>query len=287
MNLWMKRIGLCSLLCVVIGVGYISYLWYLQPYFIPCNDEVADYDAADFRHEFIKSANGSIPVIFTALHGGNFTSGCIRERTGGPDYNSAKTVDAYTVELMFEILAYLKSEYNLTPSYVYTALHRKYIDLNRDPSITNAYRDPRLEGFHDAFYETVESHFAPYQKCLVVDIHGFSPYLLPSSKQDVDVFSGTLEGKTLTSASRERLYGDLSQNSVEIWPNALDQDEYFSGDYNLKRFEKNEKYQGVQLELTNRIRMTGLSSYDADLRAQVIANVADYIAWWAAQYDTP
>jgi hypothetical protein len=283
MNECVKRLGKCSLLCCLLAVGYISYLWYLQPYFIPCNDEVADYDVADFQREFIKSAHGNIPIVLTAVHGGNFTSGCIRERTGGFDYNSAKTTDAYTIELLFELIAYLQTGYNITPSYVFTTLHRKYIDLNRDPSIANAYRDPRLEGFHDAFYNTVESHFSPYEKCLVIDIHGFSPYLLPSHLRDVDVFSGTLEGKTLISASREQLYSTLSQGGAEIWPNTNGQNEFFSGDYNLKRFVEHPKYQGVQLELTNRIRMTGLSTYDADLRGLVIANIAAYIAWWVGQ----
>lgn len=284
MNIGSKRLAKVFLIIGVCVVGYYAYDWYLRPYFQICNDEVGSYDAEDIQTQFIKSANGTIPIVLTNVHGGNFTSGCIRERTGGIDYNSIKSQDVNSIEFLLDLLTYIETQYNETPAYVYNTLHRKYIDLNRDPSVKNSYRDPRLEGYHDAFYNTIKSYIDQFSVCLVIDLHGFSSSSVPSKYRNIDVMIGTLEGKTLITSSKNQAYATLSQENVEIWPYQDGHDEYFSGDYNLKRFVGYEKYQGIQLELTSRIRMTDSSSYDGGLRAQVIANIAQFIMWWVQVY---
>ena len=238
----------------------------------------------DFVFKYIHNIPGSgINVVFSSVHGGNLTDERLIKRFEGNGTDYLLFSDLYTIELMKETNLKLKELFNISAHMVYCSLKREYIDLNRSPENINSFQDPNLKGFHESFYKIISNYIQYSKYTLVLDFHGFGSLKRPIEEQNISLFIGTRNNKSLTQIEKIELIKILSNNSLLISPNHLNIfTETFQGDYNLKRFDGNIKYRGIQLEFSDKIRLPNYLNDNNNLnnRNLSINNIINFIKWW-------
>lgn len=124
-------------------------------------------------HELIEVADGDLPIILTAPHGGiRNVPGCAERTAVGsrfaiaPDYNTAQLAQRIAEEL--------KRLTGKSPYLVIAQFHRKYIDANRSPG--EAFASPDCAATYQNYHAAVRRHIddirVKYPGAMLVDIHG-------------------------------------------------------------------------------------------------------------------
>ncbi|MHA1617346.1 MAG: N-formylglutamate amidohydrolase [Candidatus Njordarchaeales archaeon] len=187
---------------------------------------------------YITWLRGNCSLLLTVPHGGYWRPVNIVKRR-------EKEADEETQELVRELV---KNFYELSngaflPYVVLANLHRSRIDFNRDYEI----RETRIA---KKYHNKIETFLRERNIFLLLDIHGMS------EKNRHDIELGTCEGKTVKGYEEvlETLYTELKRENFSVLV-----DEYYPGEYTVKRYGENKNVIAIQVEINKQLRK--LQSY--------------------------
>ncbi|MDP1580533.1 MAG: hypothetical protein Q8M02_09660 [Candidatus Didemnitutus sp.] len=113
---------------------------------------------------------GSLPIIFTAPHGGKLTPRTIPDRTSGVTMS-----DAFTQELARAVNAEFQRRAKQPPHVIISLLHRKKLDPNREIKEA-AQGSPVAERawvqFHESIKESIRVSLLTHGFAFIIDLHG-------------------------------------------------------------------------------------------------------------------
>ena len=150
--------------------------------------------------DFFTIQQGTLPIIILAPHGGNMQPGDIESERQTDDSGDIILNDFRTDLLALETASDVQALLGEDVYYVVNDISRRYIDLNRDKTITGtignaAYEDNDAEKYYDYYHATAQSYIneiiANHGQGLLLDIHGQGAF------PDV-VFRGTNNGDAVT-----------------------------------------------------------------------------------------
>lgn len=121
---------------------------------------------------YIEYHKGNIPLIISVPHGGNLTPDSIPDRNCA---GSVWTTDMNTIELAREIQDAFVSRTGCTPHTIYSHLHRKKIDLNRnqaDATCNHTQLIPVFSDFHGFIDASRELAIEEFGFAFYLDLHG-------------------------------------------------------------------------------------------------------------------
>lgn len=129
------------------------------------------------------SQAGDIPILITVPHAGNDTPANVDERV--IDYGGlVVSRELYLRDIAVGVASRLESFHGITPYVVIGESHRKYIDYNRDDTITiaggppqnEAYEDTDAEVYYDEYHGQIDTYVGAIQSTygsgLLIDLHG-------------------------------------------------------------------------------------------------------------------
>ncbi|QKJ21521.1 hypothetical protein [Poseidonibacter lekithochrous] len=224
----------------------------------------------------VKYIQGSLPIIISSCHGGNYSPKDIPNRDFG-----VFDMDDYTQQLTQEILEEFFARTNQFPHAVIMNLSRKKVDANR--SIEEATTNDKkaissYKSFHDFIKESKNQIEKNFSKGLYIDIHGQSHshqaiefgYLLTNDilrQSDAEIeryenFSSIKVQQEFSPFSfSEQVRGNFSLGTLMMdkgfdsipsskIPSAPRDDEYFEGAYNTRTHGSliSGKVAGIQIE---------------------------------------
>jgi hypothetical protein len=115
---------------------------------------------------------GNLPLIISVPHGGTLNPDSIPNRNCP---NAVWTTDAYTVELARNIQLAFIERTGCSPHMVYSHLHRKKIDLNRnqaEATCNNPQVVPVFQDFHDFIDAARNNSIEQFGFAFYLDLHG-------------------------------------------------------------------------------------------------------------------
>lgn len=141
--------------------------------------------------EWIETAEGELPVILTAPHGGlQSVPGCTERSAAGNRFSN--TPDHNTDRLARLIAEDLKKLTGSSPYLVVAKFHRKYVDANRSPE--EAYDAPECAAAYRDYHAAVRRHIdeirAKHPNAMLIDLHGQAAF------RDT-ILRGTRHGSTV------------------------------------------------------------------------------------------
>jgi len=211
---------------------------------------------------------GTYPIVLSCPHGGFKTLKSVPVRSNGviiPDKN---------VYILAKALIFALKEQGIPIYYIVSKIHRKIVDLNRPPRSFVAF-DQRSKSarrihrlYHKLLQNMVSRCVSLYNRCLLIDLHGFSrPHLAYP-----DIIFGNIFGKSLVLKTKEKGYWGFSDIISEVSKDfkvddglgITDFNLAYSGGYITHQFYKREKINAFQLEIAKYIR------YDLELTRKLI-----------------
>jgi N-formylglutamate amidohydrolase len=240
--------------------------------------------------KYIKCYRGNLPLILSVPHGGKTIIDEIPERKNG-----IRGIDKNTIEIAVELIEQIKSVYELhdneakIPSYVFSLVSRKNIDLNREKSTafvnTSMLANEIYQYYHSKLNEYIYLNLEQFNKSLLVDIHGFESNRRPHGFRDVELILGTNNLKTLFSEPlpkkeqgknvRGKIIKRFNKIGIQIAPGHHLRREYvLTGGFITKKYGANniKNSQSIQIEFSDKIRIK-----DEELRRKVLINLAEII----------
>jgi len=239
---------------------------------------------------FLHVVTGELPIILSAPHGGQLDVPDVEPRrgenvnTGGAGY--VVTRDVGTEELAAEVARAITRRFQKKPYLVVARSHRKYVDMNRPPTI--AFEDPDAKPLYEAYHAALSSACGSVQKKfhkgLLLDLHG-------QGEASDTVFRGTHDGKTVT-LLRERygeaaqtgehsLFGQLQRHGWKVFPDPLNGKEQpaFRGGHIVQTYGSHQGHgiDAMQLEF-------GADFRSKEGRTATAATLAAALADYAARY---
>lgn len=124
------------------------------------------------RNQYIEYRAGELPIIISAPHGGYLMPSEIPDRTYG-----TTTGDAWTEELIRQLLPAFQAYLGGTPHLVINKLDRKKLDANREleeAAQGNPYATQAWYEFHDFLDVAAQEIIDRYGAGLYIDLHGQS-----------------------------------------------------------------------------------------------------------------
>lgn len=215
-------------------------------------------------NKYFEINNGNVPIILSCVHGGYKKSKSIPDKIKGPTI-----ADKNTYFLTKMIINGLKAN-NIEIYYILNKIHRSKIDLNRPPISNTAFMQGCIEAlnihnlFHDHIDRFTQDCILKYNRCLLIDIHGFTKPTL--EYPDVifgNVFGNTLrELETVTQNGNGRFWGytqlkDALQEKFSL-DDGLGISNFnfsYSGGYITQRFYNKVKVNAIQIEIAKYIRV--------------------------------
>jgi len=214
------------------------------------------------KNYFELENGGNVPVLLSCPHGG------FKKPLMIPNRKKNSLPDRNTLFLARRIIYLLKTK-NIKLYYVLSKIHRSKVDLNRPPGSASAFDQDCSEAreihyfFHDQIKKIARECVSKYNRCLVIDLHGFT-----KPRKDYcdvilgNIFSNTLNIKTGTNYGDYRDYWGLYQIVTEISKNFSFDDGLgvrednlaYSGGYITHKFYRKERINAIQMELANTIR---------------------------------
>lgn len=222
----------------------------------------------DFN-KYFEIKKGKSPIILSCPHGGFLKPPAIKDKVKGDNIADRGTY------LYCKRILYLLSARNIEIYSIISKIHRSKVDFNR-PSLGNeAFHQDELSSklakkihssYHHSFMELVKSVLSKYEKCLFIDLHGFTK---PHDDYP-DIIIGNLFGNTLNitlegsknNRNEYEKYWGYSHIIQELskhfkLDNGLKVNKYnlpYSGGYITYQFYKKENINAFQLEISDKIR---------------------------------
>jgi len=206
---------------------------------------------------------GTVPIILSCPHGGFLKPKDIPDKLSG---DSLADKNKYLITK--RIIQVLK-ENNIQVYYILCKIHRSKIDLNRPPRSVTAYNHSSMEAreiynyFHKKIYEFSQQCVSLYNRCLFIDLHGFSR----PKKNYPDVILGNLFGSSLSILENSMVNNEISywgfSNMVDelskhyTLDDGLGKNDFnlaYSGGYITHRFYRKNNINAFQLEVAKYIR---------------------------------
>lgn len=192
----------------------------------------------------IITADGNIPIILSAPHGGSNETLKIKNRESG-----VTSKDSYTIELLQEISKEIQLILKKRPSIVYSNRSRKEIDFNR--SVDSAFVDKGVEKLYYQYHFDIQNQIMyniwSDSVILYVDIHGQAhKHELLEIGFDKRVFT-----------ENEMLLGNMYiSKGIKCYPSTDTKEPtpYFDGGHSIETYKSYPNVVAVQLEVPAKYR---------------------------------
>ncbi|MFX1391138.1 MAG: hypothetical protein ACFE9Z_13820 [Promethearchaeota archaeon] len=239
---------------------------------------------------YIEFKEGNIPLIFSVPHGGSLDCDSIPQRSNG-----ILGIDKGTMQLTIDLVKEIKLKYKEQqlkkkwPFYIISKLRRSRIDLNRQES--NAFDQNSFIGreiynfYHSKILKWINVNLQIFDKCLLIDIHGFEKKDRPSGFRDVEIILGTNNLKSFFpnpipkrdwgNNIRAKIIKAFLELNIPIAPGHPRRREYvLTGGYITKKYGASHipKNQTIQIEFSDNLRL-----YNNDLRRITLKTLADVL----------
>lgn len=244
---------------------------------------VAPAVAAQPSNQHIRASRGTIPLVFSAPHGGAQVIPGVPTRTSGKIAN-----DARTRELTEMLAGQTTAELCGSPHYVLALFHRRSVDANREASL--AFEHPLAEPAYLAYHARLASAVAEVVESvgggLLIDVHGQSD--APST-----IFRGTRNGQTVRRLvetwgaepviGASSLMGRLAGQGYEVDPpvdSTRREDPRFNGGYIVGTYGSHGEggIDAIQLEFGFDLRQPSrLPALAAHVSAALAGFLRDYV----------
>jgi len=214
---------------------------------------------------YFEFGKGIVPIILSCPHGGYKRPNYIPEKEKG-----VNIADKNTYIIAKRIVQELK-EKNIKIYYIFCKIHRSKVDLNRPPRFSVAFnRNSQIakeihQSFHSKIQEFAQECVDLYNKCLFIDLHGFTkPHIYYPDIIFGNIFGNTLKIKNIPSNDHDgRDFWGFAQIIDELSKHFLLDDGLgftdfnlpYSGGYITHQFYKKENINAIQLELAKKIRI--------------------------------
>jgi len=225
------------------------------------------------KNIFIICNKGNIPLILSVPHGGtNKFEDILHERESG-----IKGIDKNTIQIALKLkesIKYYSQEKfktQITPSLVFSNVHRSRIDFNRPPSEAYPADSKLSEKVYNDFHENLKKlllyNFQNWKVSYLIDIHGFEKSKRPPGFMNVEIVIGTKNLQTLFHKGqpknekhkniRNLIIEELHNNNIfaaPVWPR---QKEYvLTGGYITQKYgaENYNFSKSMQIEFSDDIR---------------------------------
>jgi N-formylglutamate amidohydrolase len=229
----------------------------------------------DFQ-KYFEYEKGMVPIVLSCPHGGYKKPKNIPDKLFGP-----MIADKNTYFISKSLINELKSE-RIRIYYVLNKLHRSKIDLNRPPLSSHAFhRESNIalsihNLYHDYLFNFSQECIAKYQKCLLIDLHGFTK----PEKDYPDVIFGHVFGNTLSNIQDtskndcnkfwgcSQLYQEISKNfTIDDGLAITNFNLSYSGGYITHQFYNMKRVNAIQIEIAKYIRLNN------DLTKKMISTI--------------
>ncbi len=209
-------------------------------------------------YKYFEIGVGTVPIVLSCPHGGYKKPRIIPDRIDGvliPDRN--------TYIIAKHIIHSLKMR-GIDIHYILSKIHRCKIDLNRPPRSNLAFSQSSAQAkeIHNFFHEKIQT-FAKecvnsFNKCLFIDLHGFTKPL----KNYPDIILGNIFGNTLTIKESKDYWGfsqlirGLSKHfTLDDGLELRNFNLGYSGGYITYQFYKKNRVNAIQIEIAKFIRL--------------------------------
>ncbi|MHA1764186.1 MAG: N-formylglutamate amidohydrolase [Promethearchaeota archaeon] len=215
--------------------------------------------------KYIEYSAGNSPIVLSCAHGGYKKPSLLPNKLKGD-----KNPDKNTLLITKIIISQLKKK-KIEPYYVISRIHRVIIDFNRPPLSPSSFNQNSIQAreIHAFYHKTLKKFtnecLQRYQKCVVIDIHGFTK----PKKDYPDIIFGNIFGNSLqvrldssNLKNPDHSYWVFSEiikqlSGEFILDDGLGLDVYnvaYSGGYIIHQFFQKNKINAFQLELSKEIR---------------------------------
>ena len=225
------------------------------------------------KNEFIICRRGNIPLILSVPHGGiNKFEDILLERKYG-----IKGTDKNTIKIALKLKESIKNysqekfKTQITPSLIFSNVHRSRIDFNRPPSEAYSVDSKLSEKIYNNFHENLKKllfyNYQNWKISYLIDIHGFEKSKRPAGFMDVEIVIGTKNLQTIFPEGqpknenhkniRNLIIEELHKNNIfaaPVWPK---QKEYvLTGGYITQKYgaENYNFSKSMQIEFSDDIR---------------------------------
>jgi N-formylglutamate amidohydrolase len=237
--------------------------------------------------ELVTVGIGTLPIVFTAPHGGRQAISAVPERRGNgvPQFTSRR--DNNTAELTYLLATKLGERLAAKPFVIVAEFDRKYVDANRAPD--HAYESAVAKVFYDNYHRAlsaaVEQVRRKWGHGFLIDIHG-------QTAEEQTVFRGT-DNRRSVSALIERhgiqalsgpksILGRLHAGGYKVLPdpNGHERERQYTGGYTTRTYgsHRGTKIDAMQLELgVNLRRRANLEQTAGDLAQAIEIFAKEYL----------
>ncbi|MFX1588792.1 MAG: N-formylglutamate amidohydrolase [Promethearchaeota archaeon] len=215
---------------------------------------------------YFEIAVGTAPIILSCAHGGFKKPRRIPDKLQGP-----WIPDENTYFIAKQIIHELKKQkQNFSIYYILNKIHRSKIDPNRPTYSQMAFNQSSDEArnihqaYHDQLIKFAQECVSTYDRCLIIDFHGFSK----PDRDYPEIIFGHLFGDTLSLFQEsdkedcDKYWGcfQLDQEISKTFSldNGLTLTNYnlsYSGGYITRRFSNKDKINAIQIEIAKEVRV--------------------------------
>ena len=235
----------------------------------------------------VSIANGQLPIILSAPHGGQEAIPGISQRrgTGVERFNVGR--DTRTDELAELVALELEKRLNAKPFGVIARFERKYLDVNRprDAAFESGESTKHYETYHGALREFTQRVKSQWGGGLLLDIHG-------EGADAAAIYRGTLNGRTVKSllqrfgapavSGKQSVLGQMASKGYKVLPSNGDKDKEtrYLGGYIVQNYGSHQALgiDAMQLEFGSSLRSrANLERTARDLAQSIEAFAREYL----------
>jgi N-formylglutamate amidohydrolase len=211
----------------------------------------------------VSIANGGLPIILSAPHGGQEAIPGVSQRKGSGVERFNVGRDTRTDELAELVALELEKRLNAKPFGVIARFERKYLDVNRssDAAFESGEVTKHYETYHGALREFIQRVKLQWGNGLLLDIHG-------EGADGAAIYRGTQNGKTVKSllqrfgapavSGKQSVLGQMASKGYKVLPSNDDKDKEtrYLGGYIVQSYGSHQALgiDAIQLEFGSSLR---------------------------------
>lgn len=208
--------------------------------------------------KYFEIGSGSVPIILSCPHGGFLKPKDLPDKLKG-----VQIADKNKFLISKRIIQLLKQDHYIEIYYILSKIHRSKIDFNRPPRSFAAFNhnSVKARNIHHSYHDQIKGFYQDcvkkFNKCLFVDLHGFTK----PRKEYPDIIFGNLFGNTLKIINKSKYWGytemikELSKNfTLDDGLGMRNFNLAYSGGYITHQFYKRDLINAFQIEVAKYIR---------------------------------